>query len=148
VALGDARGGRHELAGCAVAALEGVKVAERPLDGAQLAAVGEPFDGGDLAAVALHGERQAPVHPRAVDEHGARAAGALVAALLGAGEPDLLAQPVEQGGAGMHDRAHRAAVDPDGDVDVVGVIKRHDADTAPSTRGTRFGLPEERVSAL
>ena len=44
----------------------------------------------------LHRQREARVDPLAVDEHGARAAGALVAAFLGAGEPEPLAQQVEQ----------------------------------------------------
>src|SRR5919107_4775731 len=55
-----------------------------------------PLDGGDLPAVVLDGQGQARVDPHAVDEHRAGTAGALVAALLGAGHPEPLTQRVEQ----------------------------------------------------
>ena len=47
---------------------------------------------------ALRGDRQhqAAVHPAAVDQHGAGTALAVVAALLGAGQTEMLAQGVEQ----------------------------------------------------
>jgi hypothetical protein len=53
----------------------------------QVIGLPDPLDGGDLATRVLHGEREAGVDPLAVDEHGARTAGALVAALLRAGQP-------------------------------------------------------------
>jgi hypothetical protein len=61
----------------------------------------DAFDRGHLAAVVLDGQRQARQDTPAVGEHRARAAAALVAALLRAGEPELLTQRVEQAGAGV-----------------------------------------------
>ena len=56
-----------------------------------------------------HRERQARVDAAAVDDHRAGAALALVAALLGAGQVQVLAQRVEQGGARVElQRARRA----------------------------------------
>ena len=52
-----------------------------------------------LVALVHHRERQAGVDPPAVDDHRAGAALAVVAALLGAGEMQMLAQRVEQRGA-------------------------------------------------
>ncbi len=60
-----------------------------------------------LVAFVHHGERQAGIDPPPVDHHGAGAALAVVAALLGAGQVQVLAQGVEQRGAGveLRDRA-------------------------------------------
>ena len=46
-------------------------------------------------------ERQAGIDAPAIDDHGAGAALAVVAALLGAGEMQMLAQRIEQGGASV-----------------------------------------------
>src|SRR3954466_16387624 len=86
VALLDQLDRRHDLPGGAVAALERVVLDERPLHRVQLVAVGEPLDRGDLVPGGRHRQRQAGQHPAAVDPHGAGPAGALVAALLAAGE--------------------------------------------------------------
>src|SRR5262249_59961032 len=56
----------------------------------------QALDGGHPAAVALAGGDQARVDRLAVEQHGARAALALATALLGAGQPQVLAQDVEQ----------------------------------------------------
>ena len=58
------------------------------------------------------GQRQAGQHAPAVDQHGAGAALAVVAALLGAGQAEVLAQRVEQRGADIERNAMLAAVDP------------------------------------
>ncbi len=52
-----------------------------------------------LVALVHHRERQARIDAPAVDDHRAGAALAVVAALLGAGEMQMLAQRVEQRGA-------------------------------------------------
>ena len=65
--------------------------------GCSAVAVGEALDGLDLGAVEADGEREAGVDPPAVDEDGAGAALAAVAALLGAGERQAVAQQVEEG---------------------------------------------------
>jgi AraC-like DNA-binding protein len=101
--------------------LERVLVSEGPLDRVQLAVgSGQALHGGDRPARALHDQGQAPVHPAPVDEHGARAACALVASLLGPGQPRLLAQPVEQGGPGRDDTRQVTAVDPQRDFHAAG----------------------------
>jgi hypothetical protein len=43
-----------------------------------------------------NGQRQARIDPPSIDDHGASAALAMIAALLGAGEMQLLAQSIEQ----------------------------------------------------
>jgi hypothetical protein len=97
VTLANAGDRRHDLAGRAVAALEGVLFEEGGLHGMQRAIrPGKPLHGGDGAAVSLSGKRQAGQHALAVDMHGAGAALALVATLLGAGQVETITQGVEQ----------------------------------------------------
>src|SRR6267142_1654774 len=71
----------------------------------------QPFDRQHLAAVGFDAEHQARVDRLAVDENGARAAVADVAAFLGAGEPGLVAQHVEQAAVRLHVQLARFAVD-------------------------------------
>ncbi len=85
--LANAGNGRHNLARRAIAALEGVVLEEGCLDRMQAAVCGrETFDGRDLSALGLRGERQAGKDALAIDMDGAGAALALIAALLGAGQ--------------------------------------------------------------
>ena len=56
----------------------------------------EAFDGGDLRAVLHDRERQAGIDAPAVNQHGAGAALAVIAALFCAGEVEMIAQCVEQ----------------------------------------------------
>ena len=62
---------------------------------------GVPSPSTVVTSRSLHrdGEQQAGVDPPAVQQHRARAALAVVATLLGAGQPGVLAQRVEQRGA-------------------------------------------------
>ncbi len=78
------RGRGHHHAGGAVAALEGLRVVERLLDGMKHAVLGETLDGRDLAAVAAKGGHQAGMERVAVEPHGAGAAVAGIAAFLDA----------------------------------------------------------------
>ena len=89
-------GRRHDEARRAVAALRAELLVEAALHGGKLPVVPERLDGVD--APALHGRRQreAGQHRLVVDQHRAGAAFAAVAAGLGAGKPDLLAQVIEQ----------------------------------------------------
>ena len=90
--------------GRAEAALQAVAVAERLLHVAQLPVGGrQALDGGDLGAVGLHGEHQAGAHRVAVEQHRARPAHAVLAAEVGAGEGEVLAEDVGQGLAGLDD---------------------------------------------
>ena len=50
----------------------------------------EAFDGLHAAAVGLHGKHQARAHTVAVDQHGAGAADAVLAADMRAGEPEFV----------------------------------------------------------
>ena len=54
------------------------------------------FDGPHLAAVDLHGEREAGARRLAVDVDGAGAAHAVLAADMGAGRSDLMTQEIGQ----------------------------------------------------
>ena len=87
--------------GRAVAALIAVVLHEGGLHRMQVVRRAQALDGGDLVALVHHRERQAGVDPPAVDDHRAGAALAVVAALLGAGEMQVLAQRIEQRGAGV-----------------------------------------------
>src|SRR5205814_7889432 len=73
-------GGEHQEARRAVAALQRVVLHERALQGMQLVAAREARGGADLLALRLHGEHQAGARRLVVDEHGARAADAVLAA--------------------------------------------------------------------
>src|SRR5215470_8761957 len=77
----------------------------------QQRAVRQALDGGHPARIALPGGDQARVDDLAVEDHGARAALALAAALLGAGQPEILAQHVEQPLPRRHIDRARLAVD-------------------------------------
>ena len=72
-------------------------VDERLLQRVQFFARGQALDRRDVVAVLHDGEREAGVDAAAVQQHRARAALAVVAALLGAGEAGAFAQQVEQG---------------------------------------------------
>src|SRR6185436_14189497 len=78
------------------AALRAAARDEGALHGVKQLAAREALDGGDLARVALADRDHARVDGLAVEPDRARAALALAAALLGAGEPQVLAQHVEQ----------------------------------------------------
>ena len=84
---------------------------EGELDWVQFAAVRQPFHGDDRAVLILHGESQAGIDPLSVDQHGAGAARALVAAPLGSGQPKAIAQQVEQGSADIELQFVRPPVD-------------------------------------
>ena len=89
--------GGAELAGRAIAALEGVVLDEGVLDRMQRAVgTGQAFDRGDRRAILHHRQGQAGVDPDAVDQDGAGAALAVVAAFLGAGQIEVQAQQVQQ----------------------------------------------------
>ncbi len=90
---------RHDHAGGAEAALEGLRVEKGLLHGMQLAVLGQALDGGDLAPGGAEGRDEAAMEGHAVEPDRAGAAIALVAALLDA-EPAVLAQEGAQALAG------------------------------------------------
>ena len=89
----------HDLAAGAIAALVSVVLHKGRLHGVQVTGLADAFDGRDLVALVHHREREAAVHAAAIDVDRAGAALPVIAALLGAGEMNALAQGVEQGGA-------------------------------------------------
>src|SRR5690242_8388694 len=107
----------HEHARRAESALQAVLLGEALLHRMELAALLQAFDRGDLAAVRLHGEHGARLHRLAVQVHRAGAAVAGVAADVGPGHAEVLADEVhEQESRLDFGLAHRAV---DGDADLV-----------------------------
>ena len=76
---------------------------ERPLDGVQAAVVGrQPLDGRHLVALRADREHQATADRFAVEQHGAGPADAVLAADVGAGQMQVVAQGVAQQAPGRH----------------------------------------------
>src|SRR5262245_40544167 len=98
VPFGEQADPRADLAGGAVAALKGVAVDERLLERVQPVALRQALDRRDPGAGVHDGEREAGVDAPPVDQDGAGAALAVVAALLGPGQAEVLAQRVQQRG--------------------------------------------------
>ncbi len=119
-AFGQQARGRADLARRAVAALECVVVDERLLQRMQRAVHRQAFDGGDLGAILHDGEREARIDAPAVDQDRAGAALPVVAALLGAGQVEMVAQRIEQGCPRREVELPRHAVDGERDRNLVG----------------------------
>src|SRR5262249_18176696 len=94
--LQQLRGGQQH-AGRAEAALQRVACRKCLLQIGHGAGIRDALDRLDPAAVALNGERQTAAHDRAVEQHRAGAAHAVLAADVAAGQPQILAQEVDQG---------------------------------------------------
>ena len=88
--------------GRAEAALHGAGVDERLLHRVERLAVRQPLDGDHVAALRLAGRDEARAHGDAVEVDRAGPALALLAGVLGAGQPEPLAQDVEQALARPH----------------------------------------------
>src|SRR5262249_3551857 len=82
----------------------GVVFDERGLHGMQRLTARDAFDRHDLGAVVAQRQREAGIDPPSVDQDGAGAALAAIAALLGAGEMQALAQEIEQRDARIFER--------------------------------------------
>ena len=94
--LGEQVGGGHDHAGRAEAALQPVLFPEGLLQRVQRAISREPLDGGDLPTFRLDGEHGAALHRLPIHVDGAGTALARVAADVGAGEIQLVAQHVRE----------------------------------------------------
>jgi len=103
--------GRGDHARRAEAALQRVMLAERSLQRRQSVFKRETLDGHHLGAFGLHREQQARAHGCAVDQHGAGAAHAVLAADMGAGEPQMMAQAIGQRQSRLDFDLDRLAVD-------------------------------------
>src|SRR5712691_8726912 len=99
----------------AVAALQAVRLAEAVLQHAhRTVGLRETLDGGDTVAVRLHRVHEARPYRLPVEHHRARAAYAVLAADVRAGEAKVFAQPVHQRQARRHLGRSPLAVDFDG----------------------------------
>ena len=88
--------GREDLPGRAVAALKPIAVQEGGLHRVKLVACGEAFNRDDVLALARRRQRQTGQDTLAVDDDRARAARALIASLLRAGQTEHVAESVQQ----------------------------------------------------
>ena len=86
----------------------------------QVVAFRQALDGADLLAFGLHGEDQAGAHRLALDDDGAGAADAVLAADMRAGLAAVLADGVGQRAARLDRDGVVAAVDGQGDGELVG----------------------------
>ena len=86
----------------------------------QVVAVGKPFDGADALALGLHGEHQAGSDRLVVENHGACAADAVLAADMRAGEPALVADDIDQRLSRLDPSRVIVTVDIELDVDLLG----------------------------
>ena len=103
-------GAEQETRG-AETALQGVVPPEGLLQRVQVVRTPEPFDGDDLGAVELAGEQQAGADCFAVDQHGAHPADPVLAADVGSGQSQVVAQRVRQRDAGGEVQHRGCAVD-------------------------------------
>ena len=117
---------RHDLAGLAVAALDDVQPVPGVLHGPRDLAR-DTLDRGDLAAGGGRGRRHAGTDGLPVEMHRAGAALGDAASVLGAREPEILAQRPEQGSVRIGGNLDRAAVDRH---------HRHDATSMPAVYTT------------
>ena len=131
------RGGGHDHAGYAIAALAGAGLDEGALEDGRQRTLGQAFDGLDRGAVDLGGGHQAGLDQTAVDEHRTGAAFARAAAFLGAGQVQLVAQQIDETQMGSDGQMPRAAVEGEGNLAV-----RHRS--APERRCGCRNLPTRR----
>src|SRR5918999_4143183 len=89
------RASREEKAGGAIPTLRGAELGERLLKRMELRAAGHPLDGLDVPIGVGNGQREAREDRCPVDEHGTRSAFSKLAAVLRAGESQLLSQDLE-----------------------------------------------------
>ena len=107
----------HDHAGRAEAALQAVMLAERFLHRMQRRAVGgQALDGPDLVAVGHDRQRGAGFHRLAVEMHDAGAALRGVAADMGARQPQIFAQKLDQKGTGVDIGVYGIAVHDQGNL--------------------------------
>ena len=113
----------HQHAGSADAALRGAVLQERAAQALGQPARANAFDGLDRRAAGLRRRHQAGAHLLAVEEHGAGAAVARLAADLGSGEAELVAQRVGKRCERSGDSRDRPPVQREADGD--GLALRH-----------------------
>src|SRR5215813_6802594 len=109
--LGEERGGGHEDARDAVAALGHAEPDEGVLERVQDAVLTETLDGRHGAPARLHCQHEAARHRLAVEVHGAGAAVPRATTFFGSGEAEVLAKRIEQRLIRLHQHLDGLAVD-------------------------------------
>src|SRR5262249_5685653 len=107
----------------------------------ELRAVGQSLHRKHVSAVGLVGQRAAGADRIAVEKHGAGAAHLHVARALGAGQPESVAQHVEEEVLRVDAQAHRLAVQPELDLHPSPPFRRMrriHASQYSSTKGSRY----------
>src|SRR5260370_26342426 len=107
---------RHDLSGCAIAALEGIIGKEGVLHGMQLRTLGQSFDGRHLMAFAGDCKRQACQDMSPVNPDRACATGPLVAPLFGASKIQVFAQGVQQARPRIEQEGRHLTIDMERDL--------------------------------
>jgi hypothetical protein len=107
----EQRNGGHDLPRRTVSALVTVAFDECLLHRMQRSKTTDAFDRRDFVAFMRACQRQTRIHAAAVHVHGARAALAVIAAFLRAGEMQMLAQCVQQRGAWIERECVGFAID-------------------------------------
>ena len=118
----------------AVAALVAVVLHEGGLHRMQVRRRAQALDGRDAIALVHHGEREAGVDPASPGDDRARAALAVIAALLGPGEMQVLAQRIEERGPRVELELAGFAVH----------VERHHRDNGVSRGGVLLGQQRYR----
>jgi hypothetical protein len=109
--FGDQAGGRTNLAGRTVAALESVMVDEGLLYWMKRTVFRQSFDGGDLRTVLHNSQCKARIDPPAIDQNRTGAALAVVATLLRSGQTKMDAQRIKERSPRSERQLVRHAVD-------------------------------------
>ena len=117
--------------------MPGVAIPESLLHRMQVAVAGQAFDRGDVGAVRLDREHGARLHRLAVDQDGARAADAGLAADVRAGEAAAVTQEMNEQQTRLDDVIARRVVDPDADRNGHGTTSEGGHPTASSRRTQR-----------
>jgi hypothetical protein len=106
---------RHHETWGAEAALRASPISVSFLDCGKRAVLAYAFNSSDLLPLAAGSEQRAGEHGNAIHENGARTAGRIITATLGAGEQQILPQGVKQQLAGLDGELAGAAVYPEFD---------------------------------
>ena len=126
--------GAHDLARRAKAALQAVASNECLLYGMKAVALRYALDRQDLGAVETNCKREARIDPPSIDEHGAGAALAAIAALLGSCQIQPFAQQVKQRDTRVIERDDsRDAVDGESGGKVHAMLHMSDGEALPPT---------------
>src|SRR2546425_1278581 len=141
---------RHQDPGGAIAALRAAEVCKGRLQWVQLSVARQPLDCLDRPPLEIEGKREAGEHRHALHQHRAGAAFAELAAVLGAGQVQVLAQHFEQRLVRGERNLLLLAVDAQREVDVLRRGSFHFTALGRGARArprTRYSDSESAISA-